>query len=90
MKSRRVTVATLVADNGRYLLVEEDVGHSETVFNQPAGHLEEGEREELILELTHRFNFVLDALIIDRYNDPNSRETGKRCHRTICTGRECP
>lgn len=39
----RVTVATLVADNDRYLLVEEDVGLPETVFNQPAGHLESGE-----------------------------------------------
>lgn len=39
----RVTVATLVVDNDRYLLVEEDVGHAETVFNQPAGHLEAGE-----------------------------------------------
>lgn len=39
----RVTVATVIVNDDRYLLVEEDVGLPETVFNQPAGHLEEGE-----------------------------------------------
>lgn len=37
-----VTVATLVERNGRFLLIEEEVG-SDTVINQPAGHWEEGE-----------------------------------------------
>lgn len=38
------TVATVVADNGRYLMVEERDKHSgQRVFNQPAGHLEPGE-----------------------------------------------
>ncbi len=39
----RVTVAAIVEQNGKYLLVEEDVGTSESAFNQPAGHLENGE-----------------------------------------------
>ncbi|HMM65724.1 MAG TPA: NUDIX hydrolase [Dokdonella sp.] len=38
----RVTVATVVPREGRYLLVEE-VAHGRTVINQPAGHLEPGE-----------------------------------------------
>jgi ADP-ribose pyrophosphatase YjhB (NUDIX family) len=39
-----VTVATVVEDQGRYLLVEErDKTTGKLVFNQPAGHLEEGE-----------------------------------------------
>jgi 8-oxo-dGTP pyrophosphatase MutT (NUDIX family) len=39
-----VTVAAVVEQNGRYLLVEEEQKTgSETVFNQPAGHLEPGE-----------------------------------------------
>jgi len=39
-----VTVATVIEDKGRYLLVEErDKTSGEMVFNQPAGHLEEGE-----------------------------------------------
>lgn len=39
-----VTVATVIFREGRYLLVEERDKHSgELVFNQPAGHLEQGE-----------------------------------------------
>jgi ADP-ribose pyrophosphatase YjhB (NUDIX family) len=37
-----VTVAALIADNDNFLLVREIV-KNRTVFNQPAGHLEEGE-----------------------------------------------
>lgn len=37
-----VTVAAIAEDNGRYLLVEEDVDNL-IVFNQPAGHLEKNE-----------------------------------------------
>jgi len=37
-----VTVATVVEDNGRFLLVEENQ-NGELVFNQPAGHLDPDE-----------------------------------------------
>lgn len=38
----RVTVAAIIEENGRFLMVEEqDAG--QRVFNQPAGHLESGE-----------------------------------------------
>lgn len=38
------TVAVIVEDDqGRFLLVEE-ISHGQVVFNQPAGHVEEGER----------------------------------------------
>ena len=38
------TVATVIEREGRYLLVEErDKTSGEMVFNQPAGHLEQGE-----------------------------------------------
>ncbi|GAB2794851.1 NUDIX hydrolase [Halomonas shantousis] len=40
----RVTVATVIERAGRYLLVEEDRGGPFSLFNQPAGHLEPGER----------------------------------------------
>lgn len=36
------TVACVVEQNGRFLLVEE-ISHGERVFNQPAGHIEENE-----------------------------------------------
>jgi 8-oxo-dGTP pyrophosphatase MutT (NUDIX family) len=35
----RVTVASVVADGDRFLMVEEDI-RGERLFNQPAGHLE--------------------------------------------------
>jgi 8-oxo-dGTP pyrophosphatase MutT (NUDIX family) len=37
-----LTVATIVNDNERFLMVEESAG-GEHVLNQPAGHLEDGE-----------------------------------------------
>ncbi len=38
-----VTVATVIEDNGRFLLVEEAAADGQLVFNQPAGHLEPNE-----------------------------------------------
>jgi ADP-ribose pyrophosphatase YjhB (NUDIX family) len=38
-----LTVASVIERQGQYLLVEERVG-SDLVFNQPAGHVERGER----------------------------------------------
>lgn len=38
-----VTVATIVEDQGRFLLVEEYADGNTLVFNQPAGHLEPNE-----------------------------------------------
>ena len=40
--------------------------------------LQKGDKEELIDELTPKFESVLDSLIIDRANDPNSMDTGRR------------
>ena len=40
--------------------------------------LQEGDKEALINELTPKFEAVLDSLIIDRANDPNSMDTGRR------------
>lgn len=37
-----LTVAAIVEDDGRFLLVEEEI-EGEALFNQPAGHLEQGE-----------------------------------------------
>lgn len=41
-KNIRVTVAAIIERQGRFLLVEEE-SQGRRVFNQPAGHLEEGE-----------------------------------------------
>tara|TARA_B100000427_G_scaffold328337_1_gene341208 strand:- start:779 stop:1468 length:690 start_codon:yes stop_codon:yes gene_type:complete len=40
--------------------------------------LQEGDKEQLIEEATLKFEQVLDSLIIDRHNDPNSMDTGRR------------
>ena len=40
--------------------------------------LQEGDKQELINELTPKFEAVLDSLIIDRATDPNSMDTGRR------------
>jgi len=37
-----VTVAALIEDDGRFLLVQERIS-GKSVYNQPAGHLEDGE-----------------------------------------------
>lgn len=40
--------------------------------------VKDGELAELIDELTEKFDDVLDGLVIDRQNDPNSMNTGRR------------
>ena len=40
--------------------------------------LQKGDKEELIEEATLAFENVLDKLVIDRHNDPNSMDTGRR------------
>ena len=47
--------------------------------------IEDGEREQLIEELTTRFEGVLDSLVIDRANDPNSMDTGRRLAKMYIT-----
>jgi GTP cyclohydrolase I len=43
-----------------------------------SGYLHEGDKAALIEELTTKFEDVIDSLIIDRANDPNSNDTGRR------------
>ena len=40
--------------------------------------LQDGDKELIIEEATKAFENVLDSLLIDRYNDPNSMDTGRR------------
>ena len=40
--------------------------------------LQEGDKEQLIEEATLKFEQVLDSLVIDRHNDPNSMDTSRR------------
>ena len=40
--------------------------------------MQKGDKEALIEELTPKFESILDSLLIDRNNDPNSMDTGRR------------
>jgi len=53
--------------NGRYW-----AGHNISEYLEP------GDKEALIEEATTAFEGVLDSLVIDRENDPNSNDTGRR------------
>lgn len=43
-----------------------------------SAHIQEGEKQQLIDELAIKFEHVLQGLVIDTENDPNSNGTGKR------------
>lgn len=45
------TVAAIVEQDGRFLMIEEHAGFEHPVFNQPAGHIEEN---ELIIDALRR------------------------------------
>lgn len=74
-----LTVAAIIEQHGRFLLVEEDV-EGQVVFNQPAGHVENGESllqaviRETLEETAHRFK--PEAIIgIYRWVHPESGDT---------------
>lgn len=77
----RVTVAAVIEDKGRFLLVEEDTGtQPHTVFNQPAGHLEDGESllNAVIRETLEEtgYDFIPTAVVgIYRWIEPVSSDT---------------
>ncbi|ALP53474.1 NUDIX hydrolase [Candidatus Tenderia electrophaga] len=77
----RVTVAAVIENQGKFLLVEEDSGHqAHTVFNQPAGHLEPGESliNAVIRETLEEtgYDFTPTALVgLYRWIEPASGET---------------
>lgn len=56
----------------------EDAGGRYWAGDNISNYIKEGELTELIDELTVKFEDVLDGLVIDRKNDPNSMDTGRR------------
>lgn len=80
----RTTVAAVIENDGKFLLVEEDTGQQAfTVFNQPAGHLENGESliDAVIRETLEEtgYDFTATALTgIYRWIEPNSGDTYMR------------
>ena len=75
----RVTVAAVVRQNDQYLLVEEHAS-GQTVLNQPAGHLEDGESlveavKREVLEETARHFEPSGLIAIYRYPLPEKNRT---------------
>ncbi len=88
-----VTVAALAERNGRFLMVEEEAD-GKIVYNQPAGHLDEGEslieavRRETLEETA--WHFEPDAIVgIYRWISPDNHHTYLRiCFAGICQKHE--
>ena len=55
-----------------------DAGHKYWASDNVAQYMDEGDDQKLIEELIPHFEGILDTLIIDRHNDPNSQGTAKR------------
>ena len=55
-----------------------DAEHRHWAGDNISEYIMDGEHEELIAELTEKFEDVLSSLVIDIDNDPNSYGTGKR------------
>lgn len=56
----------------------EDAGGRYWAGDNISEYIKEGELAEVIDELAAKFEDVLDSLVIDRKNDPNSMDTGRR------------
>jgi ADP-ribose pyrophosphatase YjhB (NUDIX family) len=82
-----VTVAAVIEHDGKFLVVEE-IADQQAVYNQPAGHLEEGETfvDAITREVQEEtaWRFMPDAIIgIYRWRKPDE---GKTFVRTCFTG----
>jgi 8-oxo-dGTP pyrophosphatase MutT (NUDIX family) len=82
-----LTVAAVVAQSGKFLIVEERVGRR-LVFNQPAGHVEEGESllDAVVRETLEETASILvpDAVVgIYLWKNP---QTGRSYLRVAFTG----
>lgn len=85
-----VTVAAIAERNGRFLLVEEDV-EGQILFNQPAGHLENGEtlieavQREVLEETAYIFT---PQHLVGVYLYPNPRSD--IVYLRFCFSGSCP
>jgi GTP cyclohydrolase I len=56
----------------------QDAGKRHFACDNISEFLAPGDLDDLVVELGEKFNTVLETLLIDTENDPNSKETGKR------------
>lgn len=74
-----MTVAALIEDDGRFLMVQERIA-GKSVYNQPAGHLEDGESLlDAVIRETHEetaWHFKPESVTgIYRWRHPENHET---------------
>jgi GTP cyclohydrolase IA len=67
MTTSKKIIDKITADGGRYW-----AGDNISKYIEPE------DKEPLIDEITEKFEGVLDSLVIDRHNDPNSKGTARR------------
>lgn len=87
-----VTVAALIESDGRFLLVEERI-RGRLVFNQPAGHLEDGESliDAVIRETREEtaWHFAPQSLLgIYQWRSPQGRSTVRFAFSGSVTGHD--
>jgi 8-oxo-dGTP pyrophosphatase MutT (NUDIX family) len=88
-----VTVAALIEQDGRFLIVEEEAD-GKVVYNQPAGHLDEGEsllkavRRETLEETAWHFDPEYVVGIYRWMNLANHHTYLRVCFAGICTRHE--
>ena len=56
----------------------QDAGGKFWASDNISAYMHDGDKEELIEELVPKFESVLDSLVIDKENDPNSQGTARR------------
>src|SRR5690554_476316 len=83
-----VTVATVIEDNGRFLLVEEQQ-RGRLVLNQPAGHLEPGETliEAAVRETLEETGWTVEVLGLVGVGLYTAPSNGVTYYRTTFFGR---
>ena len=86
--SPHVTVAAIIEDNGKFLMVEEDI-RGEIIFNQPAGHLDDAESliEAVIREAREETAWHIQAdylCNVQLWRNPDNQESFLR-FSFICT-----
>ncbi len=91
IRSADITVAALIEDAGRFLLVEEHAG-GRAVFNQPAGHLEVGETlvEAVVRETLEETGFRFEPTHVLGLYHWNSESDGATFLRVAFCGMAQP
>lgn len=84
-----VTVACVIEDQGRFLLVEETTADGAVVFNQPAGHLEKDEslNQAAVREVMEETGWEIELLGVVGNALYTAPSNGVTYHRTTFYGR---